>query len=125
MRKDRPASRRSCRSWSNWAGPTAATYGSTTAGQRATPVAFRDMPRNFWLIVARAEVVARSEGEASLRDDDLAINRKRPSWGGHPFRAERLHEPECFLQARRRSAPERHRPDDVELRKSGARGGPE
>ena len=35
MRKDRPASRRSCRGCSNWAGPTAATCGLTTAGQRA------------------------------------------------------------------------------------------
>ena len=40
MRKDRPASRRFCRGCSNWAGPTAATCGSTTAGPQATPVRF-------------------------------------------------------------------------------------
>jgi hypothetical protein len=33
---------------SNRAGLTAATYGSTPAGQRATPIAFTDMPRSFW-----------------------------------------------------------------------------
>src|SRR5262245_8929673 len=39
IRKDRRALRRSGRSCSNWAGPTATTCRSTTAG-RATPVAF-------------------------------------------------------------------------------------
>ena len=37
IRKGRPASRRSCRGCSNWAGPTAATCGSTIAGPRAMP----------------------------------------------------------------------------------------
>ena len=40
IRKDRPASRRSCRGCSNWAGPSAATCGSTLAGVRAMPTRF-------------------------------------------------------------------------------------
>ena len=41
IRKRRPASRRSCRGCSNWAGPTAATCGSTIAGPRAMPTDIR------------------------------------------------------------------------------------
>ena len=37
MRKCQLASRRSCRACSNWAGPSAATCGSTIAGARAMP----------------------------------------------------------------------------------------
>ena len=47
IRKDRPASRRSCRGCSNWAGPTAATCGSTIAGPPAMPTAFADTRRNW------------------------------------------------------------------------------
>ena len=58
----RPASRRSCRGCSNWAGPTAATCGSTTAGAQAMPTAFADTRRNWsrsrrtssWPLAARA-----------------------------------------------------------------------
>ena len=41
IRKHRPASRRSCRGCSNWAGPSAATCGSTIAGPRAMPTRIR------------------------------------------------------------------------------------
>src|SRR5262249_20206134 len=47
MRKDRRVSRRSCRGCNNWAGPMVATSASTFVGQRATPVAFTDMPREL------------------------------------------------------------------------------
>ena len=47
IRKDRPASRRSCRDCSNWAGSTAATCGSTLAGRRAMPSAFANTRRNW------------------------------------------------------------------------------
>ena len=36
-----------CRRWSNWAGPTAAMCGSTSAGARATPSAFANTRRNW------------------------------------------------------------------------------
>ena len=41
------ASRRSCRSCSNWAGPTAATCGSTLAGLRAMPPPSANTRRNW------------------------------------------------------------------------------
>ena len=41
IRKIRPASRRFCRGCSNWAGPTAATCGSTLAGPQAMPIDIR------------------------------------------------------------------------------------
>ena len=43
----RPASRRSCRGCSNWAGPSAATCGSTIAGPQAMPTTFADTRRNW------------------------------------------------------------------------------
>ena len=43
----RPASRRSHRGCSNWAGRSAATCGSTTAGPQAMPSAFADTRRNW------------------------------------------------------------------------------
>ena len=47
IRKRRPASRRSCRACRNWAGPTAATCGSTSAGPQAMPTAFAETRRNW------------------------------------------------------------------------------
>ena len=47
IRNHRPASRRSCRAGSNWAGPTAATCGSTRAGPRPMPTTFADTRRNW------------------------------------------------------------------------------
>ena len=47
IRKCRPASPRSCRGCSNWAGPTAATCGSTIAGAQAMPTLFANMRRNW------------------------------------------------------------------------------
>ena len=41
MRNFRPASRRSCRRWRCWAGPSAATCGSTRAGPRANAAEVR------------------------------------------------------------------------------------
>ena len=41
------ASRRSCRRCSNWAGPTAATCGSTIAGPEAMPTTFANTRRNW------------------------------------------------------------------------------
>ena len=46
-RKRRPASRRSCKGWRSWAGPTAATCGSNTAGAGATPSAFANTLPNW------------------------------------------------------------------------------
>ena len=56
MRNVRPASRRSCRGCSNWAGSTAATCGSTSAGPRAMPddsqicggIGLRSRRTSFW-----------------------------------------------------------------------------
>ena len=45
--EDRPASRRSCRDCSNWAGPTAATCGSISAGRAGDADAFADTRRNW------------------------------------------------------------------------------
>ena len=47
IRNIRPASRRSCRRWRNWAGPTAATCGSTPTGPRPMPPKFADTRRNW------------------------------------------------------------------------------
>ena len=47
IRTCRPASRRSSRDCSNWAGPTAATCGSSIAGVRAMPTAFAGTRRNW------------------------------------------------------------------------------
>ena len=47
MRNFRPASGRSCRGWRNWAGPSAATCGSTPAGPRPMPPTFADTRRNW------------------------------------------------------------------------------
>ena len=47
MRNFRPASGRSCRRWRNWAGPSAATCGSTRAGPRPMPPKFADTRRNW------------------------------------------------------------------------------
>ena len=47
IRTRRPTSRRSCRRCSNWAGPTAATCGSTPAGAQAIPTPFANMRRNW------------------------------------------------------------------------------
>ena len=44
---DRPASRHSCKGCSNWAGPTAATCGSTIAGARAMPTTSANTRRNW------------------------------------------------------------------------------
>ena len=46
IRKDRPASWRSCRACSNWGGPSVQTYGSTHAGGQAMPSAFANTRRN-------------------------------------------------------------------------------
>ena len=43
----RPASGRSCRGWRYWAGPSAATCGSTPAGPRPMPPTFADTRRNW------------------------------------------------------------------------------
>src|SRR5262245_46206719 len=43
----RPVSRHSCRGCSNWAGPTAATCGSTPAGVEAMPTACADTPLSW------------------------------------------------------------------------------
>ena len=48
IRMRRPTLRRSCKCCSNWAGPTAATCGSTIAGAWATSTTFADTRRN-WL----------------------------------------------------------------------------
>ena len=47
IRKHRPASRRSCRACSNWAGPTAATCGSTIRWGAGDADAFADTRRNW------------------------------------------------------------------------------
>ena len=47
MRNFRPASRRSIRGWRYWAGPSAATCGSTPAGPRPMPPRFADTRRNW------------------------------------------------------------------------------
>ena len=47
IRNGQPALRRSCRDCSNWAGPTAATCGSTTAGPQAIPIAFANTRPNW------------------------------------------------------------------------------
>ena len=47
IRKRRPASRRSCKGCSNWAGPTAATCGSISAGAWAMPTTFANTRRNW------------------------------------------------------------------------------
>ena len=47
IRNFRPASRRSCRGCSNWAGPSAATCGSTSVGPQAMPTAFASTRRNW------------------------------------------------------------------------------
>ena len=43
----RPASRRSCRGCSNWAGPMAATCGSTAAGAQAMPMTSANTRQNW------------------------------------------------------------------------------
>ena len=47
IRNHKRASRRSCRGCRNWAGPTAATCGSTIAGPRAMPTTFANTRRNW------------------------------------------------------------------------------
>ena len=47
IRNFRPASRRSCKGWRYWAGPSAATCGSTPAGPRPMPTTFADTRRNW------------------------------------------------------------------------------
>ena len=47
IRKVKPASRRSSRTCSDWAGSSAATCGSTSAGAEAMPTEFANMRRNW------------------------------------------------------------------------------
>ena len=42
----RPPSRRLCRAYGNWAGPTVATCGSRPGGQEAVPARFANTQRN-------------------------------------------------------------------------------
>jgi len=46
VRKDKPASPRSCRAFKNWVGASVATCGSTTDGAAAT-TSFAGMPQNW------------------------------------------------------------------------------
>ena len=63
IRDARPASRRSCKGCSNWAGPTAATCGSTTAGAQAMPTRFA---RYAAELVALAPDVILANGTATV-----------------------------------------------------------
>ena len=47
IRRERRASRSSCKRCSNWVGLSAATYGSTPAGPRVMPTALADTRRNW------------------------------------------------------------------------------
>ena len=63
IRKRRPASRRSCRGCSNWAGPSAATCGSTTAGPAGDADHIR---RHAAELVALAPDVILAHGTATV-----------------------------------------------------------
>ena len=63
MRNFRPASGRSCRGCSNWAGPSAATCGSTPAGPRANAAEIR---RHAAELVALAPDVILAHGASTV-----------------------------------------------------------
>ena len=63
IRNIRPASGRSCRGWRNWAGPSAATCGSTPAGPRPMPPNIR---RHAAELVALAPDVILATGASAV-----------------------------------------------------------
>ena len=83
----RPASGRSCRGWSNWAGPSAATCGSTPAGPRANAAEIR---RHAAELVALAPDVILAHGVPTV----AAVA------AGDPHRADRV--PDRRRSGRRR-----------------------
>ena len=91
IRNARPASRRSCRACSNWAGPTAATCGSTPAGPRAMPT---DIRKHAAELVALAPDVilatgSRGRGAVATGDPHRADRvRDRPRSGRRRLRRE-------------------------------------
>ena len=111
IRNGRPALRRSCRGCRNWAGPTAATCGSTSAGPQAMPTRIRRYAAEFVALAPDVILATGAHGMAAVA-------------AGDPHRADRVRDRRRSGRRRLRRQPgaagrQRHRLHSFEYGMSG------